>query len=66
MGRHSCLQRSSKYFLKMPQVKVSNDEQVAVKWLQIILMLNAVAIMAVFGAQAGIRRKARSPAAKGF
>jgi hypothetical protein len=50
----------------MPQVKVPNDTQVAVKWLQIILMLNAVAVMAVFGAQAGIRRKARSPAAKGF
>ncbi|KAF1976050.1 hypothetical protein BU23DRAFT_59759 [Bimuria novae-zelandiae CBS 107.79] len=47
-------------------VRIACNEATAVKWLQIVLILNAVAVIAVFGAQAGVRRKTRSPSAKGF
>lgn len=40
--------------------------QTVVKWLQLVLIFFAALIIAMFAAQAGIRRKTRSPVSKGL
>lgn len=47
-------------------VTIACNEAIVVKWLQLILIFNAVLVIAMFAAQAGVRRKTRSPASKGL
>lgn len=39
---------------------IACNEAIVVKWLQIVLIINAAAVIAMFAAQAGVRRKTRS------
>ncbi|KAL1612294.1 hypothetical protein SLS60_000518 [Paraconiothyrium brasiliense] len=46
--------------IKRWAVTIACNEAVAVKWLQVILVINAALVIAMFAAQAGVRRKTRS------
>ncbi|KAF2441510.1 hypothetical protein P171DRAFT_434186 [Karstenula rhodostoma CBS 690.94] len=47
-------------------ISIACNEAIVVKWLQLVLMFIAALVIAMFAAQAGVRRKTRSPASKGL